>query len=129
MTKQVIVYDKDNCPKCLYTEMQLKARGISFETKNIFDEENADILEWAQLTGNRTMPLVFVDGEFAWGDNRPDKVEELVEQMDLLTQLLLGMGAFSLIVVVGSFIGIMMVVIEDTIEEHRQAKERDKRRD
>lgn len=47
--------------------------------------------------------------------------------MDLLTQLLLGMGAFSLIVVVGSFIGIMMSVIEDTIEEHQQARERDKR--
>ena len=49
--------------------------------------------------------------------------------MDLLTQLLLGMGAFSLIVVVSSFIGIMMVVVEDTIEEHQQARERDKRRE
>jgi len=49
--------------------------------------------------------------------------------MDLLTQLLLGMGAFSLIVVVGSFVGIMMVVVEDTIEEHQQARERDKWRD
>ncbi|MFW3361517.1 hypothetical protein ACN2A0_02460 [Aerococcus viridans] len=49
--------------------------------------------------------------------------------MDLLTQLLLGIGAFSLIVVVGSFIGIMMVVIEDTVEEHQQARERNKRRD
>lgn len=79
MIKQVIVYDKDHCPKCLHTEMQLKARGISFETKNIFDEENANILEWAQATGNRTMPLVFIDGEFGWGDNRPDKVEELAK--------------------------------------------------
>ena len=49
--------------------------------------------------------------------------------MDLLTQLLLGLGAFSLIVVVGSFVGIMMVVVEDTIEERRQAKERNKRRE
>ncbi len=49
--------------------------------------------------------------------------------MDILTQLLLGIGALSLIVVVGSFVGIMMVVIEDTIEEQRQAKERDKRRE
>ena len=49
--------------------------------------------------------------------------------MDILTQLLLGMGAFSLIIVVGSFVGIMMVVIEDTIEERQQARERDKRRD
>ena len=51
-----------------------------------------------------------------------------VNDMDILTRLLLGIGAFSLIVVVGSFIGIMMVVIEDTIEEHQQAKERNKRR-
>ena len=49
--------------------------------------------------------------------------------MDILTQLLLSIGAFSLIVVVGAFVGIMMVVIEDTIEEHQQAKERNKRRD
>ena len=49
--------------------------------------------------------------------------------MDLLTQLLLGMGAISLIVVVGSFIGIMMVVIEDTIEERQQARERNKWRE
>ena len=49
--------------------------------------------------------------------------------MDLLTQLLLGMGAFSLIVVVGSFIGIMMAVLDDMIDERQQARERDKRRD
>lgn len=49
--------------------------------------------------------------------------------MDILTQLLLGIGAFALIVVVGSFVGIMMSVVEDMIEEHRQAKERDKRRE
>ena len=49
--------------------------------------------------------------------------------MDILGQLVLVMGAFSLIVVVGSFIGIMMVVVEDTIEERRQARERNKRRE
>ena len=49
--------------------------------------------------------------------------------MDLLTQFLLSIGAFALLVIVGSFIGIMMVVIEDTIEEHQQARERDKRRE
>lgn len=49
--------------------------------------------------------------------------------MDILTQILLVLGAFSLILVVGSFIGIMMAVIEDIFEEHRQARERDKRRE
>jgi len=49
--------------------------------------------------------------------------------MDILTKLLLGIGAFALIVVVGSFVGIMMATIDDMIEEHQQAKERDKRRE
>ena len=49
--------------------------------------------------------------------------------MDLLTQLLLGMGALSLIVVVGSFIGIMMAVLDDMIDEKQQARERNKRRE
>ena len=57
------------------------------------------------------------------------KVWMWVNDMDILTKSLLGIGALTLIVVVGSFTGIMMVVIEDTIEEHRQAKERDKRRE
>lgn len=49
--------------------------------------------------------------------------------MDILTQLLLVIGAITLIVVVGSFVGIMMAVIEDIFEERQQAKERNKRRE
>ena len=48
--------------------------------------------------------------------------------MNILTKLLLGIGAFSLIVVVGSFVGITMATIDDIIEERQQARERDKRR-
>ena len=49
--------------------------------------------------------------------------------MDLLTQLLLGMGAFALLVIVGTFIFIMTNVIFDVIEEQQQARERNKRRE
>lgn len=49
--------------------------------------------------------------------------------MDVLTQILIGIGAVTLIVIIGTFAGISMAVIEDTIEEQRQAKERDKRRE
>ena len=47
-----------------------------------------------------------------------------MNDMDVLTQLLLGIGSFTLGVVVGSFIGIMMFLIGDAIKERRQAKER-----
>ena len=48
--------------------------------------------------------------------------------MDILTQILLGLGAMTLIVIIGTFVGITMATIDDTIEEHQQARERDKRR-
>ncbi len=48
--------------------------------------------------------------------------------MDILTQLLIGLGAISLIVIIGTFVGITMATIDDMIEEYQQAKERDKRR-
>lgn len=46
--------------------------------------------------------------------------------MNILTQLLVGIGAISLIVIIGTFVGISMVVAEDMIEEYQQAKEREK---
>ncbi|GMR70639.1 hypothetical protein NUITMVRA1_13160 [Aerococcus viridans] len=48
--------------------------------------------------------------------------------MDLLTQLLLTIGAFSLLVVLGTFIFMMMDTILDVIDEKRQARERGKKR-
>ena len=47
--------------------------------------------------------------------------------MDLLTQLLIGLGAMTLIVIIGTFMGITMATIDDMFEEHQQAKERNKR--
>ena len=46
--------------------------------------------------------------------------------MDLLTQLLLSIGAFTLLVIVGTFIFIMLNTIVDVIDEQQQARERDK---
>lgn len=48
--------------------------------------------------------------------------------MDVLTQILLGIGVISLIVVIGTFVGITMATIDDMIEERQQARERNKRR-
>ena len=46
--------------------------------------------------------------------------------MDLITQLLLSIGAFTLLVIVGTFIFIMLNTIVDVIDEQQQARERDK---
>lgn len=46
--------------------------------------------------------------------------------MDILTQLLLGLGALTLIAVVGTFVGITMATIDDMIAEREQERERTK---
>ena len=49
--------------------------------------------------------------------------------MHLLTQLLLGIGAFTLLVVLGAFVFITLNVMFDVIVERRQARERNKWRE
>ena len=49
--------------------------------------------------------------------------------MNILTQLLIGLGVLTLIVIIGTFVGVTMATIDDMIEEHQQAKERNKRRE
>ena len=49
--------------------------------------------------------------------------------MDILTQILLGLGAMTLIVIIGTFVGITMATIDDRFEERKQARERYKRGD
>lgn len=46
--------------------------------------------------------------------------------MDLITQILVFIGAFALIVVVGTFVGILLVMVEDIIAEREQERERSK---
>lgn len=46
--------------------------------------------------------------------------------MDVLTQILLGLGAISLIVIIGTFVGITMATIDDIIAEREQERERSK---
>lgn len=48
--------------------------------------------------------------------------------MDILTQLLLGMGAFTLLVVLGAFIFITLTTMLDVIIERKQARERAKKK-
>ena len=122
---KVIVYSKTACGKCVFTKKWLESKGIPYEEKrtDLDDDARNEVIEM----GYQELPVV-VAGDKNWSGYQPDKLAELVEQMDLLTQLLLGLGALTLIVIIGTFVGIAMATIDDMFEERQQAKERDKRR-
>lgn len=46
--------------------------------------------------------------------------------MDLITQILVCIGAFAVIVVVGTFAGVLLATVEDIITEREQERERSK---
>ena len=125
MTK-VTVYSKTACGKCVFTKKWLESKGIPYEEKRTDLDEGArnEVIEM----GYQELPVV-VAGDKNWSGYQPDKLAELVEQMDVLTQILLGLGAMTLIVIIGTFVGITMATIDDMIEERQQARERDKRRE
>ena len=124
MTK-VIVYSKTACGKCVFTKKWLESKGIPYEEKRTDLDEDArkEVIEM----GYQELPVV-VAGNEHWSGYQPEKLEELVEQMDLLGQLLLCLVAFALLVIVGSFVFIMTNVVFDEIEEWQQARERAKKK-
>ena len=125
MTK-VTVYSKTACGKCVFTKKWLESKGIPYEEKRTDLDEDArnEVIEM----GYQELPVV-VAGDEHWSGYQPDKLAELVEQMDVLTQILLGLGAMTLIVIIGTFVGITMATIDDMFEERKHARERNKRRD
>ena len=122
---KVIVYSKTACGKCVFTKKWLESKGIPYEEKrtDLDDDARNEVIEM----GYQELPVV-VAGNEHWSGYQPDKLAELVEQMGVLTQILLGLGAMTLIVIIGTFVGITMATIDDMIEEHQQARERNKRR-
>ena len=123
---KVIVYSKTACGKCVFTKKWLESKGIPYEEKRTDLDEDArnEVIEM----GYQELPVV-VAGDEHWSGYQPDKLAELVEQMDILGQLVLCLVAFALLVIVGSFILIMTNVIFDVIDEQQQARERNKRRE
>lgn len=75
-TKSVVVYSKPNCMQCNFTKKYLDDKGIDYETKDIFDSEEA--LEEVQKLGFASVPVILAEGLDAFNGFRPDLLDQLV---------------------------------------------------
>ncbi len=64
--KDIKVYTINNCGYCEAAKALLKSLNLSYQEINLTtdDEGRRDLV---QNTGHRTMPQIFVDGEFVGG--------------------------------------------------------------
>jgi len=58
---KIIVYTKDYCPYCRQAKALLQSKGVEFEEINIGEDE-ALLEEIWSLSGRKTVPQIFVDG-------------------------------------------------------------------
>ena len=73
------VYTKPNCVQCTMTKRALTEKGVPFEEADILDPQN---LEAAKFLGYMAAPVV-VAGDDHWAGFRPDKINALVERLNL----------------------------------------------
>lgn len=72
----ITVYDTQNCMKCRLTENRLTAAGVSFRHTLATDDD----IERFRALGASAFPVVFIDGELAWYDFRPDMIKKVVDE-------------------------------------------------
>ncbi|HJN38002.1 MAG TPA: glutaredoxin domain-containing protein [Gammaproteobacteria bacterium] len=63
---EIIVYTKDHCPYCDYAKALLKSKELAYTEHNL--EGNYDeIASLVAKTNMRTLPQIFVQGQFVGG--------------------------------------------------------------
>lgn len=64
--KNIEVYTINNCGYCEAAKSLLKMNDLSFKEFNITNDDKAR-MELVEKTNHRTMPQIFIDGEFIGG--------------------------------------------------------------
>jgi glutaredoxin len=79
--ENILVYTKDNCPKCNLTKQILEQGKVSFETLNVDtlgEAERENILNDFREKGFMSFPIVKTKEEM-FCDFRPDKLNKIAE--------------------------------------------------
>ncbi len=74
----VTVYTKPACVQCNATYRALETKGIAYQIVDL--SQDAEALERVRALGYLQAPVVMA-GEEHWSGFRPDKIEELAEQV------------------------------------------------
>lgn len=64
--KKIEVYTMNNCSYCEAAKSLLKSMDLPFTEFNVGDDHEKR-LELVNKTGHRTMPQIFIDGQFVGG--------------------------------------------------------------
>lgn len=75
---RVIIYTTHYCPYCLGAKALLRSKGVEFEEIDISDDP-ARRAEMERLSGRRTVPQIFIDGDPIGGFDEVRRLDALGE--------------------------------------------------
>ena len=76
--KPIILYTQPECPPCQIVKLFLNDRGVSYEEKNILEDDLAK-QEWESKWNASSTPTVVVQGEVVTGFDL-DKLTKLLQK-------------------------------------------------
>jgi glutaredoxin 3 len=74
--EQVTVYTTSTCPWCTKVKTFLHDKGVSFEEKDVSDNNQA-AQEMIELTGQRSVPVIKKGGQYVVGFD-PERLESMI---------------------------------------------------
>lgn len=82
---KIIIYSKTTCPACVMAKDIFNQKGAEYE-EVILDGKPEDIKQLTERTGVRTVPQIFINGEFIGGCS--DLIElDRSHKLDTLLQI------------------------------------------
>lgn len=63
---RIEIYTKDNCPYCDMAKAFFKRKGWDYTEHNL-EQRIDELLALKERTGHRTVPQIFINGEFIGG--------------------------------------------------------------
>ena len=63
---KIIIYSKTTCPACVMAKDIFNQKGVEYE-EVLLDDKPEDIKNLTARTGVRTVPQIFINGEFIGG--------------------------------------------------------------
>ena len=77
-TEKVLVFSKSYCPYCDATKSLLRTKGVDFKLFELDQLPNGDEMQknLAEITGQRTVPNVFINKEHIGGNSDLQALEQ-----------------------------------------------------
>lgn len=75
-----VVFDKDNCGKCVQTEDLMRDLGVNFTTVNM--SHNKDALKKVKSDGHRSAPAVYVKSG-NWSGHQEEEIVKFASSLGL----------------------------------------------